>query len=127
VLQGSLALVRPFELRFFPQEFEERKCMLSGLGHEPRDSGQHSVECLDALFVVGCWKLSKCAAFVWVCFNSSFCKIETKEFTRLDSEGALFWVESHVVFPSLLEHSFEMGGMIHLLLGFYDHVVHVNL
>ena len=86
--------------------------MLSGLGNEPRESGQHSVECLDALFGVGCWKLSKCAAFVWICFNSSFCKIETEEFTRLDSEGAFFWIESHVIFPSLLEHSSEMSGMI---------------
>jgi len=49
-----------------------------------------------------------------------------EEFARWDSESAFLWVESHVVFPGLFEHPFEMGGMINLLLGFYNHVVHVD-
>jgi len=50
-----------------------------------------------------------------------------QEFASLDSEGAFFQVESHVVFSSLFEHSLEMGDMINLLLGFDNHVVHVDL
>jgi len=76
---------------------------------------------------VGCRELCKCLAFIWVLFDSSFCYVKIEELTRLDSESAFFWVESYVVFPGLLEHPLGMGGMINLLLGFYSHVIYVDL